>query len=377
MRIAIDIRPLTLPRTGTGTYAFNLIKEIAKIDKENEYWLCAHRSLAEDCEELFPNSSNFHLQINHYPLGILWQQFCLPSLLRRLKIDLFHSTLLTLPFSVPCAGVVTIYDLVFRMFPEKHTFANRTITNLSVANSAKISERIIVNSKNTKRDLIKHLSVDERKIKVTLLAAEDIYWPCGDSRSLIKIRDKYSKSEKFILSVGTLEPRKNFLRLIQAYHSFRKRTPNPPKLLIVGKKGWGYRETLRTASELGLEREVIFTGYLPSEEMPLIYNACEFFIYPSLYEGFGLPPLEAMACGKAVISSNSSSLPEVVGPAGILVDPFNTKEMEEAIARLWREGNLRKELGFKGLERAKLFSWEKMAKETLKIYEEAFKAKDS
>jgi glycosyltransferase involved in cell wall biosynthesis len=372
MRIAIDIRPLTVPRTGTGTYAFNLIREIAKIDKENEYWLCAHRDIAEGCGEI--GNSNFHLQINHYSLGFLWQQLYLPSLLRRLKIDLFHSTLLTLPFSVPCPSVVTIHDLVFKMFPEKHTFANRTITNFSVANSVKISQRVIADSENTKKDLIKSLSVEEGKIKVTLLAAEGIYRPCEDFPSLNKIRTKYSKGEKFLLSVGTLEPRKNLLRLIQAYRGFRTRAPNPPKLLIVGRKGWGYREIVRVVSELGLEREIIFSGYLPSEEMPLIYNACEFLIYPSLYEGFGLPPLEAMACGKAVISSGSSSLPEVVGEAGILVDPCSVKEMEEAVMRLWKDENLRKELGLKGLERAKLFSWEKMARQTLKIYEEVIQA---
>ncbi len=375
MRIAIDIRPLTVSSTGTGTYAFNLIKEIARIDRENEYWLCAHRDITRSFKEELSGNSNLHLQIDHYPWGILWQQLCLPSLLKKLKIDLLHSTLLTLPFSVPCPSVVTIHDLVFRMFPQKHTLANRTVTNFSVANSVRISQRIIANSENTKKDLMKTLGVPEEKIEVTLLAAESIYRPYGNSQVLAKIREKHSQGEKFLLSVGTLEPRKNFFRLIQAFRGFRERISGPPKLLIVGRKGWSYGKVLRAASKLGLERDVIFTGYLPSQEMPLLYNACEFFVYPSLYEGFGLPPLEAMACGKAVISSGNSSLPEVVGEAGILVDSCQVKEIEEAMIRLWREEKLRKELGSRGLKRAKLFSWEKMAESTLKIYAEILKVK--
>ena len=367
MRIAVDVRALTVPPTGTGIYTYNLLKEIAKLDRENEYWLCAHQPLFS--EDLTQNT-NFHLQINRAPLGILWQQLRLPRILTKFKIDLFHSPLFTLPFSPSCPSIVTVHDLVFKMFPHKHTLWNRTVTNILTKRAVKIACRIIVNSENTKRDLVNFLSVDEEKIKVTLLAAADVYHPIRDTQLLREVRKKYVRDEKFILYVGTLEPRKNLLSLIKSYNEFKKEVSHPPKLLLVGRQGWDYKSILKTISLF--KKEIILTGYLPLKELVLLYNACEFFVYPSIYEGFGLPPLEAMACGKPVITSNTSSLPEVLGKAGIMVNPLNVEEIKEAMVKLWNSAKLREDKGIKSLERAKMFSWQKTAQATLKIYEEVF-----
>ena len=234
-------------------------------------------------------------------------------------------------------------------------------------------DKIIAISENTKNDLINLYRIAPERIKVIYVAADEVYRPMENPERTAHIRQKYTLPDRFILFVGVIEPRKNIVRLIKAYNQIKGKIQQ--KLIIVGKKGWLYEDVFKTVDRLSLNQDVNFLGYVPKEDLAFLYTACDLFIYPSLYEGFGLPPLEAMACGAPVISSNTSSLPEVVGDAGILVTPTSTEELSAAMYKVLTDENLRNEMKLKGLERAKLFSWKKTAQETIKIYEEIYKEK--
>jgi len=229
-------------------------------------------------------------------------------------------------------------------------------------------DKIITISECTKKDIVKFYKIPEDKIKVILLAPDPIYQPLSHD-IIAPILSKYGVCAPYILYVGSLEPRKNIQTLIQGFANIKKRGLNH-KLIIVGNKKWEYSKLIRIVAESGLHNDVIFTGYLPDEDLPALYNGADLFVYPSLYEGFGLPPLEAMACGTPVITSNTSSLPEVVGNAGIKVDPQDVDQLSDAIYHVLTDENLRLSLIEKGLERSKQFSWERTATETWKVYDE-------
>jgi glycosyltransferase involved in cell wall biosynthesis len=225
---------------------------------------------------------------------------------------------------------------------------------------------IISISHHTKYDMLKHFKIPEDKIKVIHLAANECYKPLKEDE-IYKINEKYSLNHPYILYVGGLEPKKNIPTLLKAFYKLKKHDVNH-KLVITGEKRWNYKSIFETIDKLNLQKEVIFTGYIPDEDLPALYNAADLFVYPSLYEGFGLPPLEAMACGTPVITSNTSSLPEVVGDAGIMVNPYDIDELTNKMYKVLTNEGLTEELSKKGLERAKLFSWKKCAEETLNTY---------
>jgi glycosyltransferase involved in cell wall biosynthesis len=228
---------------------------------------------------------------------------------------------------------------------------------------------VIVPSQSTKTDVMRLYGVNPEKIAVIYEGYdEEVYKPQDNLAPIEEVKREYNISGKYILYVGTLEPRKNIPRLVEAFHSLKKGEVEH-KLVVAGKLGWLYKDIFTTVTKLNLENEVIFTGYIPQKELPILMGGAEVFAYPSLYEGFGLPPLEAMACGTPVIASNTSSLPEVIGDAGILVDPYNSKEIAQAMYRLISDEGLRQQMHQRGLNRAKMFSWEKTAQQTLKVFE--------
>jgi glycosyltransferase involved in cell wall biosynthesis len=235
--------------------------------------------------------------------------------------------------------------------------------------SARKASKIIAISENTKKDIIDYFGIDEEKIRVIYLGVDRQFSPQPDMDE-VGVLSKYNLPSGYILSVGTLEPRKNLIRLINAYKMVASSGEPVPKLVIVGGQGWGDEELGKVVRESGLIDLVILTGYVPDEDLPALYRNTTVFVYPSLYEGFGLPPLEAMACGTPVITSNVSSLPEVVGDAAILIDPYNTTEIAQAIASVLKDKELRERLRMNGLARSNLFSWDKTARETLKLYQE-------
>ena len=266
--------------------------------------------------------------------------------------------------------VLTIHDLTPILFPEMHTRE----TNLTWKSSLKFiknrTKMVICDSISTKNDCVKLLNIPEKRLKVIQLSADEQFKPLKNKKNIHdELKKKYNIDYPFILFVGTLEKRKNVPILLKSFYKLKKFNIKH-RLVIVGGKGWKYTEIFDIIQDLNLQNDVIFTNYVSDEYLVKLYNAADLFVYPSLYEGFGLPPLEAMACGCPVITSNTSSLPEVVGDAGIMIDPNDIDSLTDSMLKILTDNELRQKMARKSLERACMFSWKKTAKETWDVYEE-------
>jgi len=262
---------------------------------------------------------------------------------------------------------LTIFDVNFLAMRKFTLWSGRWHFAPKMKDYAKRSHHIITVSENSKSEIIKYLNVSEEKISVIYGGYADIFKLESDDRLSSDVKRKYNITGNYLLYVGTLEPRKNLLGLIRAYA--QSRAKDDFILVLAGGKGWQYENIFKLVRELKLENRIIFTGYVPENDLPGLYQGATLFVYPSFYEGFGLPPLEAMACGLPVIVSHTTSLPEVVGDAGVYVDPNDVEQISFSIDTVLSDSELRQTLIQRGLERAKLFSWEKAAKETLKLYQ--------
>jgi glycosyltransferase involved in cell wall biosynthesis len=315
---------------------------------------------------------------------IFWEQVVQPFALRKERVDLLHALAFVTPLLSPCPSVITVYDLSFLLYPESFKRFKRFYLGLFTRLSVRRARRIIAISKSTKHDVVRLLGVSPEKVDVVYCGIDQAFRPLPEDQ-VASFRSKRGLPERFILFVGTIEPRKNVTRLIEAYADLRFAIRDL-RLVIGGAKGWFYEDVFARVEELGLEGEVMFPGYIPVSELPLWYNAAELFVYPSLYEGFGLPPLEAMACGTPVVTANTSSLPEVVGEApgtgsqghsaGLTVDPLDVAGLAEAMRRVLGDEALRQEMRKRGLQRAKGFSWTKTAQETVQVYQRAMEYGD-
>jgi len=367
MKVGIISERLNRPMTGVGTYTYNLIKEISKICPIDCIYLIDYTNHKElnllnkiiigSFVARFPKKSyiwhlysQFKLRKNNYDLDIIHS----PE----------NSTLVT-KLIFP-KKIITVHDIRQRVFPEFNI--ETLLSYLFLQSSLKSADKIIAVSNSTKNDLINYFHVPANKIQVIYEAADQKFRQLNHDE-INFVKQKYGLNFPFILYVGNLSKHKNIPNLIKALYNI-KQMDCPHKLVIAGKKKWKYEEIFDVIDKLGLHDEVIFTGYVPEEDLPGLYNAATLFVYPSLYEGFGLPPLEAMACGCPVITSNTSSLPEVVGDAGIMVDPHDVDELSNVMMKVLSDNILRKELITKGLNRSKMFSWEKCAKETISLYKE-------
>jgi glycosyltransferase involved in cell wall biosynthesis len=369
MRIIIDAQPLLEPLAGIGRYASSFLKALGEIDSENDYFLYYGASLKQSRANLphfdNPNFHNKLIKFSGKAFRLLTEKLHMLPVGAFLKdYDIFHGLNYYAPhLSFP--SIVNIYDLSYVLFSDCFTKERLRDIRYKVGCSIKRTEKIITGSESTKSDIIRFLNVAGEKIEVTRFGLEEKFHPV-DNEELIPIREKYHLPERFILFVGTIEPRKNILNLVHAFH----RLGRDAGLVIAGRKGWLFKEIFKEVRWLNLGERIIFLDYVPETDLPLLYNAASVFVYPSLYEGFGFPPLEAMACGVPVITSDKSSLPEIVGDAGILINPEDTGEIREAIISVLDDGSLRRKMVRKGLKRAKQFSWKKCAEETLKLYRE-------
>jgi glycosyltransferase involved in cell wall biosynthesis len=293
-------------------------------------------------------------------------------------LDLVHHfNYIILPIHT-AVNVLTIADLTTLRVPHFHTQGTRDWQQSAYAHAHRM-DLIITISEHSKRDVVELLNADESRIRVIPLAAHPQYEPLQDKDAVRQVLEKYSLANRpYILTIATLEPRKNHCRLIEAFHRLRQRAPTlDHALVLVGAKGWLYEPIFETVRRLQLERHVLWLNYVPFEDLPALLNGASLFVYPSLYEGFGLPPLEAMACGTPVIASNTTSLPEVVGDGGLMVNPICVDEIAEAMHSVLTNKELRDRLRLTGLARAKSFSWERTAQMTLSAYEDAWKARQS
>lgn len=369
LHIAIDAHAVGTHLAGNETYIANLIEALAEIDTANRYTLfVTRREAIERFRNRWPNFT-VRRTLPHTPLVRI--PLTLSAELRLRPVDLLHVQYTAPPFA-PCAIVPTIHDLAFEHLPETFNRRSWMQLRLTVRHTARRASHIITVSEFSRSDLVETYRIEPERITVTPEAAPKHFVPAPQSE-IERVRARYGIPGPYILAVGSIQPRKNLSRLLAAYSGLLSARPHAklPQLVLVGKRAWLYSETLRAVNELGLERNLIFTGYVPEGDLPPLYSGALCFVYPSFFEGFGLPPLEAMKCGAPVIAGDRTSLPEVVGEAALLVDPFDIKAIEAAMARLIDDAALRKGLRERGLKQASRFDWHETARLTLKAYERA------
>jgi glycosyltransferase involved in cell wall biosynthesis len=304
------------------------------------------------------------------PLRILWEQAALPWSLLAEQADLLHALAFVGPLVCPRPQVVTVYDLSFLLYPAVFNRLNRLYLSTMTPISVRRARRVIAISESTKRDLVRLMHVPAEHVDVVYPALEPGIQRVEDGQSLAAFRRRHNLPERFILFVGTLEPRKNVAALVQAYSLLRRRGMSQA-LVLAGSKGWRYEEIFAAIEASGVAQDIILPGYVAREELPLWYSAADAFVYPSLYEGFGLPVLEAMACGAPVITSNVSSLPEVAGDAALLVDPADIGGLADAIQHVVSSSAVRSDMQARGMQRAATFTLDRMARATCAVYSRA------
>ena len=363
--VGIDAHSIGLKQGGNETYIRELLRAISKIEHpEFEFLIFLLKNIPVPSFLLKKNFKICRISKNTF----LRFGFELPLKTYINKPDLIH-TQYHLPFMIPCPGVVTIHDVSFLRFPEYFPKDLLLRFKIFLPYSIKKSIKIITCSEFSKKEIINFYKVKPEKIVVIHYGVSENFKPV-EVKEKGKILKKYGIKNSFILAVSNLQPRKNLKRLIKAYlHLLKNKDNFQYSLVIVGRKLWLYKEIFEEVRGLDLKDKIIFTDYIPEKDLIYLYNLSEVFVYPSLYEGFGLPVLEAMACGCPVITSNLSSLPEICEKAAILVNPYDIKAIANAINEVISNNNLRKFLKNEGLKQSQKFSWEKTAEKTLKVYE--------
>ena len=377
MRIALDYTAGIRQGAGVGQYVRSLVNEMLAQDASNEYTLITSGRPTK--EHSFPTASNVRGRSVFIPdryLNIFWYRWRVPLYANFFTgpADIYHGLDFGLP---PLAGrahkVVTVYDLAFLQHPETAVSSLAAFLNKVVPESVAAADVVAAISHATKHALIEHYKTPPEKITVIPCGIAPHFHRISDAALLEATRRKFDLKRPLVLSVGTLEPRKNHLGLIKAFYEVQKSKESPAMLAIAGGKGWLYEETQRMVTELKLENKVRFLGRISDLELITLYSLADVFAFPSFFEGFGMPPLEAMACGAPVITSNTSSLPEVTGDAAILVDPHDTNAIANAIARILGDEQLREELRQKGYLQAQHYTWPKAAHKMLTVYQKLYK----
>jgi len=364
MRIGIDARLVYYSRAGIGQYILRLVEALAGLQTIQEQIVLLQSR--KDGTQIV-DGRNFSRVSLWTPSHHRLEQTALRFEIGRLKLDLLHSPDFIPPFQRNCRSVITVHDLAFLLYPH---FLTKEAARYygQIDQAVRRTDHIIAVSESTRQDTIKLLGVSERKITVIHEAANPIYRPVGAEEARRYVASNYGLDRPFILFVSTIEPRKNLPGLLQAYRALRDLYKCPEGLVLAGSRGWLSEEVYDTVERLNLHEHVRFLGRVPSEHLVYLYNAACFLVHPSFYEGFGLPPLEAMTCGTPIVVSNVSALPEVVGDAAILVDPHDIDGLTVAMWRLLADQELRAHLIAKGLKRSEMFSWKRAAQETLNVY---------
>lgn len=381
MRIGIDLRSMAAAGLGRGlsTYARNLVRNILAFDRRNHYslFIARNQEIDDFLDQVETTQYVNVVRLKRPTRNIFfWDQLCWYQLLKKERIDLFHSLVYGVPFVCPCKRVLTIHDLTPLIFPEfVKKFRHRAVFRFNFF-SGKYADRIITASQHSKQDLMRYLKIPDHHISIIADGVNARYKILQNTKTCEEITQRYHIPGKFLLYVGGFDDNKNLLTLVTAFQQLLQKgyiTDEHLSLVFVGTFSLATEALGKFVKTTDIEKRVIFTGFVPEDDLIALYNAAEIFVFPSLYEGFGLPPLEAMACGTAVISSNASALPEVVGEAAIQVNPHSSEALRQAIFDVLINTELRQEMRRKGLERAKLFSWEKTAQNTLQVYEEVFR----
>lgn len=364
MRIGIDASTIGT-QGGPRTYVLNLIESLLKIDKENEYVLFYN---SEEHIGKFPQAKEVIVPYSNPATRLFREHLLMAYHYKRERLDIIHNPKSAISLLKPCKTVVTIFDLIPITNPETEKWMARIYWKVQIPAAARHADFVITSSEFAKREIIRRYGTPEDRIKVIPIAYNNHCRPLNPGQEADEVRRKYSIPDRYILYVGTIQPRKNIDMLVKAYSKLVKTKGVTHKLVITGRKGWLYGPLFELIKSEGLEQNVIFTGFVSDEELPYIYNGAELFVYLSLFEGFGIPPLEAMACGVPVICSDATSLPEVVGDAGILVNPMDQEGVEKAILSVLESPSLSLEMRERGFLQARKYSWERTAIETLRVY---------
>lgn len=366
MHIGIDASTIGT-QGGPRTYVLNLIDYLLKIDRENEYVIFYNSG-----EHLgrFPQAKEVVVPFANPATRLFREHLLMAYYYKKERLDIIHNPKSAISLLKPCKTVTTIFDLIPVTNPETEKWMARAYWKVQIPIAARYADFVITSSEFAKKEIINRYGTRGDRIKVIPISYNSNCRPIEPGPETEAVKKRYSIPDKYILYVGTIQPRKNISTLIKAYSSLAKSGRITHKLVITGRKGWLYDPLFELIKNEGMEEKAIFTGFVPDEELPYIYNRADIFVYLSLFEGFGIPPLEAMACGVPVICSNTTSLPEVAGDAGILVAPTDQKAVEEAILKIIQSPSLREEMREKGLIQAGRFSWERTARETLDVYRE-------
>jgi len=368
MKIGIDARAAKWYRgTGIGTYSYQLIRSLNKIDNYNDYMIY----VPEDCKLTIPFKENFHINnIKQNNQNNFWNEVNIPNILTDNCMDIYHvpQNGIGLPTTKNCPFVITLHDMIPYKMPETVGDQYLKIFNEKFPSIIPLCDGIITVSQYSKEDIIKAFNYPREKIYVTYLASEDIYKPYDKALSKSIIKKNYSITGDYILYIGGFSPRKNILGLLESFSMLLPKLKKDIKLVIAGSKGKSYDIYMKRVQDLQIEDKVIFPGFISMDNMPFMYNACELFVYPSFYEGFGLPPIEAMACGVPVIASNVTSIPEIVKDSTLLVNPYDINDLSKKMYDVLFDNDLRQGLITKGLKRASTLTWEHTAAATLNAY---------
>jgi glycosyltransferase involved in cell wall biosynthesis len=368
MRIAIDARKLR--DYGIGTYVRNLLRQLGRQASSHEYVVLCRRA---DCAIIEESGPQFRAVVERAGAYSITEQFAVPMDLRREAVDLFHAPHYVLPPLTPCRSVVTIHDCIHLRFPQylpsRLGYAYARGQMWAATHKA---ARVMTVSEASKRDILRYFRVPEARIDVIYNAIDERFWLEPDAEEVNRVRERYRLTDPFVLYAGNIKPHKNLERLIEAFHLMRQADPNlkDVQLLIIGDEISKYATLRRAVHSHKLHKHVRFFGFVSDQTLAALYRLANVFVFPSLYEGFGLPPLEAMASGTPVITSNVSSLPEVVGDAALMIDPYDPAAIADAMARVLTDTDLRVDLQGRGLARAREFSWERSIGRVREIYEE-------
>jgi glycosyltransferase involved in cell wall biosynthesis len=364
VRIGIDARKLH--DFGIGTYIRNLLRHLARLDRRTEFVVLCRPQDLETVTSLGENFRAVRETVANYSIA---EQIKIPLALKREGVTLFHAPHYVLPLLVPCRSVVTIHDCIHLMFPQylPNRFALE-YARLSISIASRRAARVLTVSESSKRDILRFVDTEPDKIDVIYNAYDERFGVEPREVDVVRVRERFQLHDEFVLYAGNVKPHKNLGRLIEAFDMVRRRNLQHLKLVLIGDEISKYAALRRAVHKHQLHQYVRFLGYLPEETLAVMYRLAGVFVFPSLYEGFGLPPLEAMASGTPVVTSNVSSLPEVAGDAAVLVDPYDPAAIADGIERVLTDERLRHDLRRRGLVRARQFSWEDSVRRVHEIY---------
>lgn len=376
MRVAIDATSIPAQPAGAGVYAIELVHALAERDRRDGYAIFTRGPWFDGCTANKRNWRIERVRAESRGMRMLWEQTKLPAAVHRLRIDVLHSTHHTLPLRPTRARkVVTVHDVTFFRMPERYPPFRRAYMQTLTRLSARVADHVIVPSHAIKLDVLDRLHLSQEDVTVVYEAASDNYRPIETERARA-VAQKYGMNGPYVLSVGSREPGKNRVRLVRALAELRNEGIDCG-LLVVGQDAWGYQREDDVVRQLGMQERVRFAGYAHSDDLPALHSAATVFAFPSLYEGFGLPVLEAMSCGAPVLTSNVSATAEIAGDAALLVDPMSTAAIRDGLRALLADESLRQRLSAAGRARAATYSWRRAADETFGVYERVIRGRRS